>query len=122
MDHEAGVSPYQLKTPKCSKKLFSGYKELSATSVFPQYSSCHGIIFTLMINSNANKSKFRRNNAAKYMNQSITITGLDEPLFAKAIENVAAIQALFEHHVDKNEFDHWRPSTYTTYPAIEINN
>ena len=58
----------------------------------------------------------------KNMNQSVTITGLDEPLFTKAIENVAAIQTLFEHHIDKDNFDHWQPSTYTTYPAIEISN
>jgi hypothetical protein len=60
--------------------------------------------------------------AGKYLHQSVTITGLDEPLFTKAIENLAKIQTMFERHVDKNDFDHWTPSTYTTYPAIELKN
>ena len=122
MDQEAGVSLYQPKTLECLKKLCSACRELSATSVYPRYSTCHGIISTLMINSNTNKSDVRHNNAAKYINQSVTITGLDEPHFAKAIENLAAIQTLFEHHIDKNDFDHWLPSRYTTYPAIELSN
>jgi hypothetical protein len=60
--------------------------------------------------------------AGKYLHQSVTIMGLNEPLFTKAIENLAKIQTMFERHVDKNDFDHWTPSTYTTYPAIELKN
>jgi hypothetical protein len=56
------------------------------------------------------------------MHQSVTITGLNEPLFAKAIENLAKIQSMFECHIDKNDFEGWIPSTYTTYPAIELKN
>ena len=56
------------------------------------------------------------------MHQSVTITGLNEPLFATALENLAKIQSMFDRHVDKNDFERWTPSTYTTYPAIVLKN
>ena len=56
------------------------------------------------------------------MHQSVTITGLNEPLFATALENLAKIQGMFDRHVDKNDFERWTPSTYTTYPAIVLKN
>jgi len=80
--------------------------------------SKHSIIVT---NRNTNNDN-RDCNAGKYLHQSVTITGLNEPLFAQAIENLAKIQSMFERYVDKNDFDRWIPSTYTTYPAIELKN
>ena len=48
------------------------------------------------------------------MHQSVHITELNDPLFIKALENLAAIQNMFECHFDKNDFDHWSPISHTT--------
>ncbi|KIM72994.1 hypothetical protein PILCRDRAFT_81471, partial [Piloderma croceum F 1598] len=75
----------------------------------------------------------RHRNAAKYMHQSVHITGLNDPLFVKALENLAAIPRgtcaqnplhnnIFERHVDKNDFDHWSPISHATNTAIEFRN
>jgi hypothetical protein len=71
---------------------------------------------------NANNDNIRHRNAAKYMHQSVHITGLNDPLFVKALENLAAIQNMFERHVDKNNFDHWSPISHATNTAFELKN
>jgi hypothetical protein len=76
----------------------------------------------LLPTRNANNGDIRHHNAAKYMHQSVHITGLNDPLFVKALENLAAIQNMFERHVDKNNFDHWSPIIHASYPGIELRN
>ena len=56
------------------------------------------------------------------MRQSVRITGLGQPIFAKAIETIAGVQNTFARHVDKNNISEWAPSTYTSYQAIEVYN
>jgi len=103
------------------KKSSYARKGLSPTNIFPPCYAPHSKHSVIVTNRNTNNDN-RDRNAGRYMHQSVTITGLDEPLFAKAIENLAKIQSMFDRHVDKTDFERWIPSTYTTYPAIELKN
>lgn len=57
---------------------------------------------TLYLCQNDNNKDIRHRNVVKYMHQSVRITGLDQPIFAKIIETIAGVQNMFAHHVDKN--------------------
>ena len=54
------------------------------------------------------------------MRQSVRITGLDQPMFAKVIETITGVENMFARHVDKNNINEWAPSTYTSHQAIEV--
>ena len=77
---------------------------------------------TLFLYKNDNNADIRHRNGIKYMHQSVRITGLDEPNFAKVIETIAGVQNMFAHRVDKNNINEWAPSTYMSYQAIEVYN
>jgi hypothetical protein len=57
---------------------------------------------TLYLCQNDNNGDIRHRNTVKYMCQSVRITGLDQPIFAKIIETIAGIQNMFARHIDKN--------------------
>jgi len=44
------------------------------------------------------------------MRQSVRITGLDQPMFAKMIEAIAGVQNMLTRQVDKNNIIEWAPS------------
>lgn len=69
-----------------------------------------------------NNGNIRHHNIAKYLRQSVTITGLNVPNFTKAIENLVAIQNMFARHVKNEDLDLWQPTTYNKYPSIELTN
>jgi hypothetical protein len=56
------------------------------------------------------------------MRQSVSITGVDEPLFIKAIDNLLAMQNTFARNIDENCIDSWQPSSYAGYQSIDIGN
>ena len=69
-----------------------------------------------------NNGNVRHHNIAKYLRQSVTITGLNVPNFTKAIENLVAIQNMFARHVKNEDLDLWQPTTYNEHPSIELSN
>ena len=56
------------------------------------------------------------------MQQSITITGLKEPMFAKAIDELTSIQNLFVHWVNKDDLELWQPPNYNNLPSVKFSN
>jgi len=46
------------------------------------------------------------------MRQSVTITGLKEPRFVKAIDELTSIQNLFTCRVNKDDLELWQPPNY----------
>ena len=56
------------------------------------------------------------------MRQSITIMGLKEPMFAKAIDELTCIQNLFAHRVNKDDLELWQPPNYNNFPLFEFSN
>ena len=51
-----------------------------------------------------------------------SITGLDQPMFAKVIETITGVQNMFACHVDKNNINQWAPSMYTSHQVIKVHN
>jgi hypothetical protein len=56
------------------------------------------------------------------MRQSVTITGLKEPMFAKAIDELTSIQNLFVRRVNKDDLELWQPPNYNNLPSVEFSN
>src|ERR1700722_7282664 len=53
------------------------------------------------------------------MRQSVTITGLKEPMFGKAIDELTSIQKLFAHHVNKDNLELWQAPNYKDSPSSD---
>ena len=77
---------------------------------------------TFFLRQNDNNIDTRHRNAIKYMRQSVRITGLDQPIFAKMIKTIAGVQNMFARRVDKNNINEWAPSAYKSYQEIEVYN
>jgi len=73
---------------------------------------------TLFLCRNDNNGDIRHRNAVKYMRQSVRITGLDQPMFAKMIEAIAGVQNMLTRQVDKNNIIEWAPSKWRSTWAI----
>jgi hypothetical protein len=56
------------------------------------------------------------------MRQSVAITGLNEPTFAKAIDELISIQNLFARQVNKDDLELWQPPIYDKFPSVELTN
>ena len=56
------------------------------------------------------------------MQQSLTITGLKEPMLVKAIDELTSIQQLFACHVNKDDLKLWQAPNYKDSPSIELTN
>jgi hypothetical protein len=67
-------------------------------------------------------SNFREHNNIKYMRQSVTITGLKELMFAKAIDELTSIQNLFARRVNKDDLELWQPPNCNNLPSVEFSN
>jgi hypothetical protein len=64
----------------------------------------------------------RPNGKTKYLRQSATLTALGNPVFDKAIENIAAIYALFKRAVGDNITENAVYSMYEEFPAVDVAN
>jgi len=56
------------------------------------------------------------------MRQSVAITGLKEPMFVKAIDELTSIQKLFARHVNKDDLELWQAPNYKDSPSVELTN
>lgn len=56
------------------------------------------------------------------MRQSVSITGLDEPLFAKAVDNLLNMQNMLARNIGDDCLDLWQPLSYTSYQSIDLGN
>ena len=56
------------------------------------------------------------------MRQSVAIMGLNEPTFAKVIDELISIQNLFTHQVNKNDLELWQPPIYDKFPSVKLTN
>lgn len=56
------------------------------------------------------------------MRQSVSITGINTPIFNKAVENLLTIQNLFARHIGKQNIDVWRLSTFRNYQSVNFSN
>ena len=90
------------------KKWFFASKGLFVAKSFLLCSSYHSNISIIInLSQMLNNKNFRQNNVAKYLRQSVTITGLNVPNFAKAIENLVAIQNMFACHIKAEDLELW---------------
>ena len=105
------------------KKWFFASKALSVAKNFPLCYLYHSNFpLFIALNQMLNNGNVRHHNIAKYLRQSVTITGLNVPNFTKAIENLVAIQNMFARHVKNEDLDLWQPTTYNEHPSIELSN
>lgn len=56
------------------------------------------------------------------MRQSVSITGLNEPLFIKAIDNLLTMQNMFARGIGEDCLDFWQPLSYADYQSIDLGN
>jgi hypothetical protein len=58
------------------------------------------------------------------MRQSVSITGLNEPLFTKSIESLLNMQNLFARNIGDDCLELWKPLSYrdSSYQSIDLGN
>ena len=59
---------------------------------------------------------------AKHLKQSVTLTGFNGLIFAKCIENIRAVDALFSANFCSDEATPWDNENYLNYSAVTFSN
>src|SRR3984893_15073320 len=59
---------------------------------------------------------------AKFLCQSVQLTGLDTSLFNTVVHNIRTLDAEFSCHFQASNLHVWNPDTFMTHPALNIYN
>ena len=59
---------------------------------------------------------------AKFVRQSVQLTGLDTSMFNAAVHNIRTLYAEFSHHFQEGNLHTWNPDTFMTHAALNIYN
>jgi len=68
------------------------------------------------------RNRYRRKEAANFMRQAVSLTGLDSTSFTSSIESIYAIEEIFSRQIGEKKMVPWKNGTYLEWDTIYASN